>query len=349
MKYAPFYAVLFAFISCTCCGQNKPTLHQDTSNYAVKDPVSSFGPSKMIRNIIQGRNGTILMAASFAGIFSYDGHSFRNLTTKLGPRRYWNVLEDRLGHLWIATTDSGVYRYSGQSFYHFTTREGLASNSVFSICEDKAGHLWFGTGNGLSRYDGQSFRNFSTQDGLSNNSIHTVIEDRTGKLWLGTSGDACVYDGQTFSVLKNKEGKAFYNVWSIMEDRKGNIWFGASIIDDKKGNTLFVSNGLWRYDGRTFTKAANRDATAIIEDKEGNIWTTGSSRHDGVDNWIFSRYEHKSLYDKIPIVTDIMSVKKMLCGILEASDGSIWFGSINGVYRYDGKTITDFRSQPHPN
>jgi hypothetical protein len=32
--------------------------------------------------------------------------------------------------------------------------------------------------------------------------------------------------------------------------------------------------------------------------------------------------------------------------ILEANDGSIWFGSAgpeSGVHRYDGKTITDFR------
>jgi len=40
-----------------------------------------------------------------------------------------------------------------------------------------------------------------------------------------------------------------------------------------------------------------------------------------------------------------MSIEKMLCRILEASDGSIWFGSMNGVYRYDGKTITDFKSK----
>jgi len=35
-------------------------------------------------------------------------------------------------------------------------------------------------------------------------------------------------------------------------------------------------------------------------------------------------------------------------GILEANDGSIWFGglgSMSGVYRYDGKTITDFKSK----
>jgi len=31
--------------------------------------------------------------------------------------------------------------------------------------------------------------------------------------------------------------------------------------------------------------------------------------------------------------------------ILEANDGSIWFGALDGVYRYDGKTITDFKSK----
>lgn len=34
----------------------------------------------------------------------------------------------------------------------------------------------------------------------------------------------------------------------------------------------------------------------------------------------------------------------MLFGILEATDGRIWFGS-GGAYRYDGKSITDFKKQ----
>ena len=35
----------------------------------------------------------------------------------------------------------------------------------------------------------------------------------------------------------------------------------------------------------------------------------------------------------------------MLCGIWEVNDGSIWFGSIQGLYRYDGKTITNFKNK----
>jgi hypothetical protein len=46
----------------------------------------------------------------------------------------------------------------------------------------------------------------------------------------------------------------------------------------------------------------------------------------------------------MPTVTEIKSQPGMLLGILEANDRSIWFGSGDGVYRYDGKTITDFKS-----
>jgi hypothetical protein len=56
------------------------------------------------------------------------------------------------------------------------------------------------------------------------------------------------------------------------------------------------------------------------------------------------------LYNKKPAVTEIMSINGTgaLCGILEANDGSIWFGALgpeSGVYCYDGKTITNFMSK----
>jgi ligand-binding sensor domain-containing protein len=310
-----------------------------------------------------------------------QGTSFTNLTSKISSPRFssfWDVLEDRKGNLWFASKDSGVYCYNarlparmtrsdgndgvgqGKSFQHFTTEEGLANNRVVKIYEDKAGNIWFATGGGASRYDGKSFRNFTTKEGLSNNDLTTIMEDKTGRIWFGTRGEACFYDarlparmtrsdgndevgqGKTFTVLRNKDGEAFYNVWGITEDRKGNIWFGGSIIKDRKGSELFLEDGLWRYDGRIFTKVSQRGAYAIIEDKKGNIWTTGEVNPKV---WALSRYDAKSLYNKMPTVTEIKSGGRMdFLGILEANDGSIWFGSAGGVHRYDGKNFTDFKS-----
>jgi ligand-binding sensor domain-containing protein len=345
-KYLQICSLFLVLVFYTSCRQNQTKVPKEDIKSETKDTVTSYVPNTMVRNVKQDKNGNILIAASFAGILRYDGKSFTNLTSKLGSSRFWDVLEDRRGNLWIASTDSAVYYYNGKSFRHFTTKDGLVNNRVTKIYEDKAGNIWFGTGGGVSRYDGKSFRNFTRKEGLSNNDITTIMEDKTGKLWLGTRGDACFYDGKTFTVFKNKEGKAFTNVWSIIEDRKGNIWFGGSIIKDKKDKILIVENGLWRYDGSTFTKVSQKGASAIIEDKKGNIWTTGAASPNGVGIWTLSRYDQKSLYDANPIVIEIMSIKKgMLCGILEAKDGSIWFGSLNGIYRYDGKTITDFKAK----
>lgn len=334
MRLFHVFALCLIFVVHTACGQQQSGLPQDNFSRAhngysesqLKEVATSRVPISMVRNVRQDRNGNIWMAASWGGVFRYDGKSFTNLTYgKIEPHRFWDVLEDRHGNLWLASTDSGVYKYNGKTFQHFTTNEGLADNLVMSIYEDRDGYIWFGA----SRYDGKSFQNFTIKDGFPSNSIRLLLEDKFGKLWFGAQGeDMFVYDGKIFTVLKDKDGRAFNNVWSIIEDKKGNIWFGA--------------DGLWRYDGSTFTKVSQRDAYAIIEDKNGNIWTTGGVKPTG--DWALSRYDAETLYHENPTVTEIMSQRPALLGLLEATDGSIWFGSMLGVYRYDGNTITDFKS-----
>jgi hypothetical protein len=315
MKYH-VYTLFLITVFLISCRQNQKNLPNDNIKTEIKD----IGPNIMVRNIKKGRNGTILIAgpnnSSFGGVFRYDarlpdgqGKSFTNLTNKIGSHQFWDVLEDRRGNVWFTSTDSGVYYYNGTSIQHFTTKEGLANNRVMSVYEDKAGIIWFGTGDGISRYDGKSFRNFKNPNPSSvykggnwNNDITTIMEDKTGKLWVGTRGDAFVYDGKTFTQLIHK-GKAFTNVWSIIEDRKGNIWLGD------------VTNGLWRYDPSTalragsgaFTKVSQRGTYAIIEDKKGNIWTTGPVNTAHVAVWTLSRYDAKSLYSNKPTVTEIIS------------------------------------------
>ncbi|WP_255496226.1 two-component regulator propeller domain-containing protein [Mucilaginibacter sp. FT3.2] len=148
IKYLPVYTLFLMLVCQTSCGQKQTEPHKDNINYNIKDTITSYGPHTMVRNMKRGRNGTILIAASWGGIFRYDGKLFTNLTSKIGSRRFWDALEDRRGNLWFASTDSGVYNYNGETFKHFTTREGLLNNLVMSIYEDKAGVIWFGTGGG---------------------------------------------------------------------------------------------------------------------------------------------------------------------------------------------------------
>jgi ligand-binding sensor domain-containing protein len=351
-KYALLVMVVF-FISCK--GQNKKDLPKENSKSGTKNTVTSSGPGQITRNIIQDRKGNIWMA-SWEGIFRYDGKSFTNITRKVIPARFFSVLEDSKGNLWLGSIGSGVYYYDGKSFKNLTTRDGLLNNDVGSIYEDKKGNIWFGVFGGASRYDGKSFRNYIIQGDAMNEDrtgktfpdsppyeVNAIIEDKTGRFWLATRGNTFVYDGKTFTVFKH-ENKPFKNVRTIMEDKKGNIWLGGP-------------DGLWRYDDSTFTNFTQKFVGYITEDKKGNIWTSSErdnshasvlSRYDGKSlsgqTWALSRYDEKSLSDKKPTVTEITN-HRMFFGILAANDGNIWFGALDGVYRYDGNTITGFNGK----
>jgi len=344
LKYIDKYALFLMIAFCTSCAQNQTAGKKIIVNSENKGVITAYGPKWITRNIIQDRKGNIWIAA-FDGIFRYDGKSFTNITSKVSSARFFSVLEDSRGNLWFGSIGSGVYYYDGRSFTNFTTGDGLINNRVSCIYEDKAGNIWFGAENGASCYDGKSFRNYRLNGG-----VNSIIEDKTGKFWFATTGNTFVYDarlpdgqGKAFTVFTHG-GKPFTNVRSIIEDTKGNIWLG--------GN-----DGLWRYDGSTFINFTQKFVGHIIEDKKGNIWTSSesadspawvSSQTGNIQAWALSRYDGKSLSDKKPTVTEITN-KGMIFGILEDDKGSIWFGAFDGVHRYDGKTVTDFKGKEFKN
>ncbi|MGJ1242397.1 ligand-binding sensor domain-containing protein [Sphingobacterium siyangense] len=250
------------------------------------------------------------------------------------------VKKDRKGSIWIASW-KGVFRYNGKSFSNITAEVSTAR--FFAVLEDKKGNFWLSSlGSGVYYYDGKSFRNFTTKDGLSSDSVNWIMEDRTGKVWFGTADYACVYVDKTYTILMY-EGKPFKNVRSIIEDKNGNIWLG--------GN-----DGLWRYDNTTFTNYSRQFIGYIYEDKNGNIWTSSDSivnrdfKHASqpptqTKSWMLSRYNSKSLSDPSMSPDIIRSGEAMIFGITEANDGSIWFGTLNGVHRYNGNSFTNFKTK----
>ena len=354
-KHVHLYALLI-FISCTLCeGQNKTILPQDNTKPVTKEATTSTGPKTITRTIRQDSKGNIWIAA-FDGIFRYDGKSFTNITSGVSSARFFSVLEDRKGYLWFGSIGSGVFRYDprrvdGQSFQNFTMKDGLLNNEVLDIYEDKKGNIWLGVSGGASRYDpsradGKSFQNFIINGDAMNEDrtgqtfperapygVNSIVEDKKGKLWFATRGNTFVYDGKTFTPVA-QNGEPFTNVRTLIEDHKGNIW-------------LAGEEGLWRFDGSTYTNVRKNFVGYIIEDKRGNIWTSSENANEAgwAQGWALSRYDADSLSNKKPTVTIIESeheyIKKMMFGILEAHDGTIWFGALDGVYRYDGKTIRD--------
>ncbi|HKR06664.1 MAG TPA: two-component regulator propeller domain-containing protein [Bacteroidia bacterium] len=118
-------------------------------------------------------------------------------------------------------------------YKNYTVADGLPSQTVYSVMQDRKGYIWISTDAGVSRFDGVHFNNFTTNDGLSDNEIFYIFEDSGGKLWFITfNGKPCYFFNEKFFNPGNdtvlKKIKISGPLRSIYEDSRHNTWFGTS-------------------------------------------------------------------------------------------------------------------------
>ena len=71
--------------------------------------------------------------------------------------------------IFLLLNSSYALTQSKEYFIHYTNEQGLTSNSITSITQDRWGYMWIGTPNGLNRYDGNHFSQY--RSGISSNSL----------------------------------------------------------------------------------------------------------------------------------------------------------------------------------
>ncbi|HEY4206092.1 MAG TPA: two-component regulator propeller domain-containing protein, partial [Puia sp.] len=102
-----------------------------------------------------------------------------------------SIREDAKGRFWLGTQDGGLLLFDRGSGHYkqFTTSDGLPSNTILRILEDKAGNLWLSTYNGLSKFDPNTYtcNNFSQSDGLQSSqfSFNGSLALRSGEFVFG--------------------------------------------------------------------------------------------------------------------------------------------------------------------
>lgn len=72
---------------------------------------------------------------------------------------------------------------TGQSLY-YTIKNGLPSNNVYSVKQDKKGFIWATTDKGVVRYDGRSFKLYTVDQGLASNDNFAMVIDSKDNVWL---------------------------------------------------------------------------------------------------------------------------------------------------------------------
>jgi len=200
----------------------------------------------------------------------------------------------------------------------FTTGDGPISKNIRSIAVDTKNNIWCGTDKGLAKYDGAHWTNYTTVDGLINKNVNVVVVDKLGALWIGTEGGLSHFDGSNWTNFTMSDGLARDEITALaLHPMNNNLLIGTG------GNGISGYNGSFT---AYFVDASVSMGTlghihTLCYDKDENVWIgsclTGLSMTDGF-NW-----EH-----------NINGLNSFVMASLCASDGSLWFGTALGVYKF---------------
>ncbi len=72
------------------------------------------------------------------------------------------------------------------SYKQYTVEDGLPSNTVYQVIQDKKGFIWACSDAGISRFDGKNFLNFGVKDGLQDNEVIRIVLGQNDRIWYQT-------------------------------------------------------------------------------------------------------------------------------------------------------------------
>ena len=356
---------------------------QDTwEHFSETDGAARLSNNRVL-DLAEDGDGRIWIATDHGGIdicdpatgritlLEYDSYD----NTSLASNSVYSISRDAEDNIWVGHYKHGISLYSParrNSFMRHIRRllDNNRHDDINSICEDKAGDLWFGTNEfgivRLNRTTGEE-RAFRSGDGLSDLGSDVVVSlfcDTRGRVWAGTyQGGLSCWDGGRMRRYRHREGDprslADDSVWDIDEDCDGNIWIGT------------MSGGVQRFvpetdDFDTFTAekdgllsnyildlACDRGRELYISSVNGivalNVRTLGCRevlaesgsvkmnicRDSRGLLWIVDRLGDLTLYDTNKgrfTGLDRNTMPPAVRSIVEGYDKTLWMSTDNGIY-----------------
>jgi ligand-binding sensor domain-containing protein len=247
---------------------------------------------------------------------------------------------------------------------HWSQAEGLASNAVFNIAQDRHGYIWLGHERGLSRFDGRDVVTY-THPKMNGAAVSNVFEDSLGRIWCQN------FIGQLFYVLNDSmyaddRLPVSGNYAPMVLDNSGNIvsGFGQHITyyDPKElrpirsaslksdvSSIAMLDSSLWamtlyqlnEYRGRQLIRTIllqgmPRPAHYLIAKVGNSILAAPKISNGGV------------IYQVLPSIKPmkVLPTDHVVQTIKVFGDSMVWIGTTGGLYILDAELKPYLSRQP---
>lgn len=207
-------------------------LSLDVFNTKTWEKIAS-SQSLFVRSLCKDMSGNVWVATIDNGMqlltkasLQGDSIQFQRLPKEFdefSQTEFRSVICDKAGTLWMGSVSAGLIHYDPQSglFQHITTTNGLESNTVYSLYNDREQNIWIGTNTGVQKLTANSFQLYSSRHGLPSDLVLDIVKTNDGVLFeAGYSGIGVIDNG----IIHSFKGLMGNNTFLSLSGYNGKIY-----------------------------------------------------------------------------------------------------------------------------
>jgi signal transduction histidine kinase/ligand-binding sensor domain-containing protein/CheY-like chemotaxis protein len=314
--------------------------------------------------LLEDGDGRIWMGST-PGISALDAdrarirhHFHRYRTFRYGWGEAIQMLQDRSGRLWISTHSELMRFQPATGAFEYLRPDplnprGINTTLPTALYQDRSEVIWVGTnGHGINVHDpkGERFRTFVRpvirtyrQSGFS---VYTLFEDSGGDVWVDAGvlyrwrrGTGEFASFETTPDRPDDFGNT--RVYALLEHPRGFLWAAA----DRGLYHYEIATGRYRHyrheDGNP-DALHEAQVRGVFLDREGAIWAVTENYLSKLLDPASGRFVSYH-YNQRPT-----SGSWTFPSLVQTGDGHLWFGSLQGLVRFDPATAAfqHYRNDP---
>lgn len=297
--------------------------------------------SSFVFQIIKDKSENLWLTTENNGVYKYEDGYFKNYSTKngLSDNDTRCVLENNDGTILFGTS-SGLSKFKNERFENLISGKNFKQEGpINSLFKDVNNTIWVGGKNGLCAIK-QNKSNYVTTyyklpTDIKDYEVWSIKQDNNGQIWAGTylaglyklEGNQFVNQSQYFKL----------NVETALEiefDDLNNLYAatlnGVLVLNIKTGQSKLIAEKDGLNSELVYSIKINND--------KKYIWV---GTNQGISKINLSSIFQNNL--EINSYTKADGFEGVECnthGIFEDKDGSVWFGTVNGLMKFSPKELS---------
>ncbi len=306
-----FLSGLFLLLGCKQDAAIHPTI------YHVEE-VFKTGPTVVVRSLAADNNKKQLWVGTSAGAnqvnyLTGDLIATYNRDNGLANEYVFGLHVAADESIWFGTNAGGVSVLRDGKFKTYFPLHGLADYWVYTFAEQADGNMWIGTWAGANLMDPVTEKFDTYVKEIINEWVYAIDIDESGVIWFGTEGGVSRFDGENWQEWSHQQGIGANNIDNLPVSKN-------SGLGTRTRHDLGILAG-----GRP-TYNPSYVFSLVVDKNDQTIWV--GTWGGGVSHFDGKQWSSYTTNDGL--------AGNIVYSILQASDGSFWFGTNAGINHFDG-------------